>query len=356
MRLRWEEHINLFVKERQQGFLKGRSLIKDLLEVESAMILRSVDDPDAAAVFLDFASAFPSISQEYIMESLARAGIPTEMINAFGALYYENKCNVSVKGGVFGGFSMHSGVRQGCPLSPLVYALVAEDLLDMIDDLIPGWFARAYADDTALVLQDFWVAAPALVKIFTDWRAVSGLRLNMAKSIIIPLNSRKVDTFAERLRCDAAGWEDMSVNTTCKYLGFYVGPGKSDLSWKKPMDKFKERVSMWKDQPLGLFWDARVFNTFAIPILSFVAQLEDPPEWVMQGIETSLRKVAKGPGGWASPKDLWAFKEAFGMQASFQNLEWIALAAKIRVICSDPACQPHRRFWADFNRLKMTIG
>ena len=120
-------------------------------------------------------------------------------------------------------------------------------MLDMIDDLIPGCFARAYAGDTALVLQAFWVAAPALVKIFTDWRAVSGLRLNMTKSIIILLNSRKVDTFAERLRCDAAGWEDMSVNTTCKYLGFYVGPGKSDLSWTKSMDKFKERVSMWKD-------------------------------------------------------------------------------------------------------------
>ena len=76
---------------------------------------------------------------------------------------------------------MHSGVRQGCPLSPLVYALVAEDLLDMIDGLIPACSARAYDDDTALVLQDFWAAAPSLAKLFSDWRAVSGLRLNMAK-------------------------------------------------------------------------------------------------------------------------------------------------------------------------------
>ena len=59
----------------------------------------------------------------------------------------------------------------------------------------------------------------------------------------------------------------------------------------KPMEKLKERVSMWKDQPLGLFWGARVFNTFVVRILSFVAPLEDPPEWVLQGIENVFRKV-----------------------------------------------------------------
>ena len=234
------------------------------------------------------------------------------MRNAFSSLYHENKCSISVKGGTFNGFSMHSGVRQGCPLSPIVYALVAEDLLDLIDDLVPGCFTRAYADDTAIVIQDFWKAAPSLIKLFEDWCKVSGLSLNLTKSVIIPLNATRLDEFASNLLTAATGWEDMPVKTTCKYLGDFVGPGKSDLSWNKPLEKFKERVSMWKDQPLGLFWDARIFNTFAILILSFVAQLEDPPTWVLQEIEIALRKVAKGPGKWAPPTDLWTFKEAFG--------------------------------------------
>lgn len=125
-----------------RDFSRAALSLKDLLDIENEMMYRSVADPNPAAVFLDFASAFPSIPQEYIMESLARAGVPSDMRNAFSSLCHENKCSISVKGGTFNGFSMHSGVRQGCPLSPIVYALVAEDLLDLIDDLVPGCFTR----------------------------------------------------------------------------------------------------------------------------------------------------------------------------------------------------------------------
>ena len=88
------------------------------------------------------------------------------MRNAFSSLYHDNKCSISVKGGTFNGFSMHSGVRQGCPPSPIIYALVAEELLDLIDDLVPGCFTRAYADDTALVTQDFSKAPTLTDQVF----------------------------------------------------------------------------------------------------------------------------------------------------------------------------------------------
>ena len=98
------------------------------------------------------------------------------------------------------------------------------------------------------------------------------------------------------------------------------------------------------------------FNTFAIFILSFVAQLEDHPTRVLQEVEITLRRVAKGPGKWASPKDLWTLKEAFGLQASFQNLEWIARAAKFRVLYADPACRPSHRFWDEAAKVRRIIA
>ncbi len=79
-------------------------------------------------------------------------GLPTNILNAFDFLYSPSKCNISVKGGAFDGFEMRAGVRQGCPLSPLVYAIVAETILDKIEQC-DGVFAQAYADDTVIITQ-----------------------------------------------------------------------------------------------------------------------------------------------------------------------------------------------------------
>ena len=111
-------------------------------------------------------------------------------------------------------------------------------------------------------------------------------------------------------------------------LGFYLGPGNADNSWKLPMKKFREHVNMWQDQPLGQF----VFNTFAITTLGYIAQLEDPPKWVLEEVEKSLTRMAKGPRFWASARGLWALKEAFGMRASLRHLDWLAQAAKVRTV------------------------
>ena len=110
------------------------------------------------------------------------------------------------------------------------------------------------------------------------------------------------------------------------------------------MKKYLERVTMWQDMPLGLHWHARVYNTFALSVLGYIAQLEEPPPWVLATVESSLSKAAKGPGMWAIPQDLWSLKESFGQSASFKKLDTYALAAKVRVLTFDRACQPPDAF------------
>ena len=174
----------------------------------------------------------------------------------------------------------------------------------------------------------------------------------MAKSYVIPLNAATFDAFERRKTNEVPGWAAMPVCSSCKYLGFQMGPGKGDSSWHKPWQKYLGRLDMWHDQPLGLHWNARVYNTFAVPTLGYVGQLETPPAWLLTSAVQSLRRVAKGPGEWAAADDLWALRESFGLAASFTNLEWYTLAAKIRVVQFDGACAPRGRFLADVARLQ----
>ena len=75
-RYRWEQHLSGFILDRQQGCLRGRSIIQNLLEVDNTMFMRSLLDTDSAAISLEFAAAFPSVSQEYCHRLLQEYGLP----------------------------------------------------------------------------------------------------------------------------------------------------------------------------------------------------------------------------------------------------------------------------------------
>ena len=256
-----------------------------------------------------------------------------------------------MQGGAYEGFGIHAGVRQGCPLSPLVYALAAESLMDTIEMICPQAYVRAYADDTAVLLTDYFSQSRKLARVFSVFAEISNLHLNLKKSYIIPLRVNRCSTIERDMRRCEHPWTEMKIDTTCKYLGFYVGPGKSDKSWEGPIKKFRAAVNRWLDHPIGLQFGARVYNVFAIFTLMYVAQLETPPGWVLQETRQALWKVAKGPYQWASEDDLWTLKEAYNFPLSFKNMEWSAIAAKIRVHHNDEGCLPH--CWCELAERKL---
>ena len=131
---------------------------------------------------------------------------------------------------------------------------------------------------------------------------------------------------------------------------------QKNKSWLAPMKKFRERVKMWTGQPMGLYWNTRIFNTFCLPVLTYVAQLEDPPQWVTLEVEALMRKLAPGPTGWASCSDLYLLHESFGLSASFTNLAWISKAAQVRVFLCDPGCRPSTDFLTRIKHLQNNIN
>ena len=123
----------------------------------------------------------------------------------------------------------------------------------------------------------------------------------------------------------------MQVSRSGKHLGYYVGPEKADKSWEEPTAKFLKRCRIWGNQGTGLQLQTLAYNTFILPTLTYIAQLEDPPSETLQAEAQGLKLMIKGPHRWALPPDLWRLKEHFGQARSCRSLRHTAVAAQLRV-------------------------
>ena len=123
-RLKWEEFFKKWISQEQQGFISGRSIMKDILDIERASLKTAAKGEKGGIILLDFASAFPSISQEFRLAWMKQIGVPENALNVMTALYDCNRCKVSFRGEVYNGFRMESGVRHACQISPLFFVSV----------------------------------------------------------------------------------------------------------------------------------------------------------------------------------------------------------------------------------------
>ena len=156
---------------------------------------------------------------------------------------------------MFPSFTFTSGVRQGCPLSGIIFALILDILLRKVARaLCSDSVVKGYADDTALVLQDYEKELPTLCHIFQEFSLISGLELNVDKTTFIPLwPFTSVTSVKTLLREICPPWANFQISGCGKYLGFFVGPSSANASWDGPIAKYEKRVLQWSSKHLGLF-------------------------------------------------------------------------------------------------------
>ena len=118
--------------------------------------------------------------------------------------------------------------------------------------------------------------------LFARMTKASGLTFKHFKCVLIPLafelTAENVATLREWLRINIPAWCDIQICSKGKYLGLFLGPGVSpSTNWNGAACKFVDRVSQISDQRWPLEVRARQFASKAVSVLSYIAQLQDPP-------------------------------------------------------------------------------
>lgn len=85
---------------------------------------------------LDAQKAFDRMSWQFLFQTLKRFGFGPNFINWIQTLYSSPQASVKVNGDISQRFKLERGCRQGCSLSPLLFAISIEPFAQLIRDHI----------------------------------------------------------------------------------------------------------------------------------------------------------------------------------------------------------------------------
>jgi hypothetical protein len=207
---------------------------------------------------LDLEKAYDHVNWDFLLYMLQRCGFGERWRDWIRWCISTVKFSILVNGTPSGFFQSSRGIRQGDPLSPLLFVVVMEALSRMLYEsmrqgLLSGFSVgiRGYeplvvnhllfADDTLIFCGAQAEHVRNLRCTFLCFEAVSGLRINLGKSELVPIGEVKdVESLAHILGCRIG-----SLPMT--YLGMPLGASFKSVSiWNGVIEKVEQRLASWK--------------------------------------------------------------------------------------------------------------
>ena len=125
---RLQKVISNLINPDQVGYIKGRHIGQNIRSIEDILLLSKKHNISGLLVLIDFEKAFDTVEWDFLFESLKSFNFG-QTFRAWIKLLYTNISSCTINNGYFSrNFTLGRGIRQGCPLSALLFILVAEIL------------------------------------------------------------------------------------------------------------------------------------------------------------------------------------------------------------------------------------
>jgi hypothetical protein len=194
---RLQQQINALIDVDQTGFLSGWSISENFVYATELVQTCFRRKAPTVVLKLDFAKAFDSVSWSSLRTVMLARGSPLLWCDWLDDIFISSRSAVLLNGVPGRWIRCMRGLRQGDPLSPYLFLLVADVLQRLIrrDDvllhpLVDGAPCPVlqYADDTLLILRADVAAAQRLKLLLGQFERAMGLAINYDKSILVPMH------------------------------------------------------------------------------------------------------------------------------------------------------------------------
>ena len=198
-------------------------------------------------------------------------------------MYCDCSAFIGIRGEVHFLFVVINGVLQGCPLSSVLFNFAIDPLLWIFSTMIVKpkiGTVYACADDIAATLSQLRYLI-TLHSIFSMYQRHSGLTLSPKKCVLILTSCcaspGSIQIVRAWLAANIPDWADFHITNHAKCLGFFLGPTAGSQQYVEAVAKFKHRIDMIHSSGISAIEAIKQYNTRAVPVLGYIAQLVDPP-------------------------------------------------------------------------------
>jgi hypothetical protein len=293
--------------DNQKGFIKKTNGCSEHGIILNELLHNAHRNKESLVVTaIDFTNAFGSVPHELIMSTMKQRNFPEWTRRIVFDMYMGATSMIEIRGNRSEQIAWKRGVKQGCPLSPLMFNLCLEPLLQAVQKECKlhgafvgpagnrvGFTVQAYADDVIFISKTACGVGSMLrvLERFVDW---SRMEVNVKKcstaSYLLDMNRHR-SSLAYNLTFKNQAIPNLTLAQSLKYLGTAVAPRRTVKLEAVEAKLTGVRIGLKKimESQLLLVQKIDAIKTFLLPTLDFMMLNGDVGEKQLIELDKHIR-------------------------------------------------------------------
>ncbi|MEG2810834.1 MAG: reverse transcriptase family protein, partial [Akkermansia sp.] len=283
----------------QMGFMPERFIGEQGRLLQLAQLHAQQYYPSAIDICLDQQKAYDRVHPFYLEQVLQRFGIPSSLVHTIINLFFSTRVHININGNITSPFTASRGLRQGDPLSPLLYNIALDPFLRLLsqDSSFPGFSFElpipllppdpsvtvvppplkvlAYADDTLVFLRD-QSDFLRLQHHLDTYCSATNAKLNFSKTEVFPLSGIPNPEWKSFLQSfNITTWYDRTSSTHLRYLGYpiFFSTAQKNSFFDTLLQKITTACQIHSQRQLSIRGRVTILNSLILSRLWHVLRL-----------------------------------------------------------------------------------